>query len=301
MNPSIEKDFRLHIAHISDLHFSELNYSPAQFFSKRWIGNLNFIFSRKKIFEPAQLTPLPSLFKEFGVDHVVISGDLSTTSLDEEFRQASQFINQLTGKGMSVFSLPGNHDHYTKSAYKNQKFYDFFNCAYTLEDHPIYSYNLKKHKVAAKHLGHKWWLISLDTALATSLVSSRGYFSPELEKNLEEVIALIPKDNSIILVNHFPFFNHESPRKALVRGESLLSLIRKHENIKLYLHGHTHQHCIADLRDNGLPIISDSGSVTHRKSGTWNLFEITPEKCEIKAFRWEDGWQQNNQATFTWK
>jgi 3',5'-cyclic AMP phosphodiesterase CpdA len=305
MNSS--KDFCLRIAHISDLHFSKPTCSPFQFLSKRWIGNLNLIFSRQKNFETERLKYLVEIFKEHKVDHVVISGDLSTTSLEQEFKEASAFIEQLKAAGMNVFTLPGNHDHYTKKAYKNKLFYHFFDCNYSLEDSPIYSYNLKKHKLAAKYLGNKWWLIVLDTAVATSLVSSRGHFSEELENNLKEALLLIPAGHQIILANHFPFFDQESPRKTLARSGDLRALLQKFPNIKLYLHGHTHRHCLADLRASGLPIISDSGSTSHRVRGAWNLIDISSKGCDFQVFKWHASetestphWRPVSQAAFHW-
>lgn len=297
--------FRL--AHISDLHFSKSTCNPLQFLSKRWIGNLNLIFSRQKNFETERLERLIDIFKQNQVQHVVISGDLSTTSLPHEFQEALQFIEKLKAAGMSVFTLPGNHDHYTKKAYKSKLFYNFFHSHYSMEDSPIYAYNLKEHQLAAKYLGNQWWFIALDTAKATSLISSRGFFSEKLERNLKEILGLIPTDHQIILANHFPFFDQESPRKTLERGAYLKNLIERFPNIKIYLHGHTHRHSLADLRPGRLPIISDSGSTSHRKRGAWNLIDVSSQGCSFQVFKWMDSpggtspsWSTVSQTDFNW-
>jgi 3',5'-cyclic AMP phosphodiesterase CpdA len=296
------KDFYFRLAHISDLHFSKPTLNPLQLLSKRWIGNVNFMFSRQKSFETDRLHHLVETFKQLKVDHVVISGDLTTTSLEQEFIEAQTLVELLKSSGIQVYTLPGNHDHYTKKSYRDQLFYQFFDCSYSMENSPIYSYNLKKHKLAAKYLGHRWWLVTLDTATATSLVSSRGYFSTELEQNLKEALPLIPSDHQIILANHFPFFDQESPRKTLVRGTALREVISHFPNIKVYLHGHTHRHCLADLRVNDLPIISDTGSTSHRDRGAWNLFDFNAKGCEVQVFRWQDSslWQPVSQTIFNW-
>jgi len=290
------------IAQISDLHFSHPTFAPSQLFSKRWIGNLNLLFSRRKEFETASLFHLVELFKKEGVDHIVITGDLTTTSFDKEFEAASQLVEQFKQAKIQVFALPGNHDQYTKSAYRKQLFYQFFpSCLGEKEGHPLEKFDLKKDKIAIKSLSPGWWLILLDTAVATSLISSRGLFSSECEVSLEKALQSIPKDQHIILCNHFPFFDHESPRKTLVGSSRLKALIQRFKNIKMYLHGHTHRHCLADLRGNGYPIILDSGSTSHLEIGAWNLIEISPKDCKIQVFRYSlSGWHPAHQASFIW-
>jgi 3',5'-cyclic AMP phosphodiesterase CpdA len=296
----------LRIAHISDLHFAKATYNLSQFFSKRWIGNLNLLFSRKQDYLPERLASLPSLFQELKVDIVLVSGDLSTTSLSEEFGLARSFLKQIEEKNIPVIALPGNHDHYTKSAYKNRLFYQFFNSKFSPKNEGVFAYNLKEHKVAAKPLPHNWWLVALDTALSTPIVSSRGLFSSELEENLKKVLSLIPSDQPILLVNHFPLFPHESPRKTLQRSNALQEVIKNFPNIKMYLHGHTHRHCLADLRANGFPIIMDCGSTTHREKGSWNLLTISPKECAVKVYNWnanenQQTWQSVRDASFLWE
>lgn len=286
------------LAHISDLHFNALSLSPLQFFSKRWLGNLNLVLSRKKNFITDRLNSLIELFQSLGVEHVIISGDLSTTSYEKEFELASQFIKQFNAVGIEVLALPGNHDQYTQRAFKQRLFYQYFDAKFSEEK----AFNLRDHGVTATSLAPKWWFIALDTAIATSIVSSRGYFSPKTEAHLEELLALIPSDHNILLANHFPFFEQEGPRKSLGRAKALRDLVRRHPNIRLYLHGHTHRHCIADLRSNGFPIILDSGSTSHSKTGSWNFLDISPSGCEIKAYKWDPEspaqWSISKQSIF---
>jgi 3',5'-cyclic AMP phosphodiesterase CpdA len=278
----------IRIAHISDLHFSKTTLNPLQFFSKRWLGNLNLIFSRKGNYLTQRLFPLVDLFKELGVQHVIITGDLTTTSRRQEYLLANQLIAQFKEAGLSVLALPGNHDHYTKKACLEKRFYQFCDTPFN------------EHGIAVKSLGGRWWVIALDTAIATSLISSRGYFSPLLEKHLEETLSQIPQGDSVLLANHFPFFDHDSPRKMLVRGDALKNLIARFPAIKFYLHGHTHRHCLADLRPNGLPILLDSGSTPHRIDGAWNLIDLTPSGSTVRVYRWKDGWKPTEQAEFSW-
>ncbi len=167
-----------------------------------------------------------------------------------------------------MICIPGNHDHYTRSAYRNRTFYNYFPSSWD----PSLNCNLKTDGVTAKKLCPGWWIVGLDTACSTSWVYSTGYFNPRTEKALDILLQSLPEN--ILLVNHFPFFQHDSKRKVLLRGPALQQLVEKHPQVKIYCHGHTHRRCIAPLESSGLPLILDPGSTTHRSNDGWHLIEI---------------------------
>ena len=284
----------LKIAHISDLHFSKICKGLSQFFSKAWLGNLNLLFNRKYDYSPEGPYALISLFKEKGITDVIISGDLTTTSSKEEFALAEMFVNRLREEGLKPHLIPGNHDHYTKSAYRKKIFYHYFESEHLKE----FPYNLVEHGVSAKRLNPDWWLVLMDTTLATPLTSSNGYFTKKTEMFLEKLLKGIPSNENILIVNHFPFFQNEKPKKRLLRGDSLRKSIEKHPNIQLYLHGHTHKQSIADCREKGLPIILDSGSTAYQE-GSCHLLQLGSTTCDLAVFRWKEGqWSQTEKRLF---
>lgn len=285
----------MRLAHISDLHFSYPSFNPIQFFSKRWLGNLNLLLSRKKHLSSHQLFLLPDFFIEQEVTHVLITGDFSSTSLKKEFVEASAFVHDLERVGLKVFTLPGNHDHYTRSAYKKKFFYDFFPTQFEKDS----EFNLKEHGLTITAIEPRLWLILLDTTLATSLISSQGLFSALLETHLEKAVSSIPKEDCILLANHYPLYQSDGFKNGLMRAEALRSLIAKFSNIKLYLHGHTHRHCIADLRLSRLPIILDPGSAAHSKTGGIHIMDLTPALCQIHYYQWNGQWSSSKKEQFS--
>ncbi|MDN3506777.1 MAG: metallophosphoesterase [Simkaniaceae bacterium] len=285
----------MRIAHISDLHFGSVSFSPLQFFSKRWLGNLNFLLTRKKDFLYNRLIELIDFFKEEGVTHVVITGDLSVTSRKKEFKMAKRYIDLLKKEGLEVFTVPGNHDHYTKQSYRKKSFYNHFNPHFD-KDCP---YNLKEHQVSYTQLSEGLWLLGIDTAKATSLISSQGHFSEEIEKNLINALKEIPEGDNVILVNHFPIFCNDSEKKQLEGKEQLKDLMAKNPQIFLYLHGHTHRQTVADLRGSDLPIISDSGSTPLRKNGACHLLTIGDNTVQLNVYRYNTEWMQTEAHAFT--
>jgi 3',5'-cyclic AMP phosphodiesterase CpdA len=269
----------MRIAHLSDLHFASWDWNISQLFSKRWLGNLNFLFGRRNDFDHVRLQTLPLLLKSLDVSTVIVTGDLSTTSAPAEFTTAKKLIHQIESQGIEVLCIPGNHDHYTQQAYRERHFYDHFSSSWGKG-------SLKEDGVTAKQLCAGWWIVGLDTALATSWLHSTGYFSPHIEKALDHLLQKLPSEDQILMVNHFPFFQHESPRKQLVRGQELQKLVTKYPQIKLYCHGHTHRRCMAPLQPSGLPLILDPGSTPHRKNGGWYLIDLP--KNMVQYYRWKE-------------
>lgn len=274
----------LRIAQLSDLHFSDITFSPSQFLSKRWLGNLNLIFTRRKAHQYEQLDQLKTLLTELKVDLVIVTGDISTTSKHLEFVLAKEFFNDLEHKNIQLLFIPGNHDLYTKNAYKNKTFYRYF----PNKGLPsLFSeYSLKKDEIEIFELAKDLCCICLDTVIPTHLFSSQGFFNEKLEKRLLHVLKQIPKTTSIILINHFPFFSNESPRKDLIRREALKTICEEHSNIVLFLHGHTHRQTVADLRPK-LPIILDSGSTSHVNRGTFHLLTLNTN-LNVDVYQWKD-------------
>lgn len=283
-------------AHISDLHFAKPSWGINQFFSKRWIGNANFYLRRRSQFCFKNLKTLPLLFKKLNISQVLITGDLTTTSAEKEFLMAQSFIQNLKEQGLSVLLLPGNHDHYTKSAFSNKTYYRFFPSHFSSDS---ISCNLKEDGLTVVPLTNKWTAICLDTAIATPPLACYGFFSMQLEEKLRQALKKIPKDHRILLLNHFPLIYNEAPEKGLKRSEALCEVIKEFPQITLYLHGHTHRHCIADLRQSGLPIILDSGSVIEKKTGAWNLIELHEEEFSVEAFKIiNHSWQSTSCSHF---
>lgn len=276
----------IRFAHISDLHFGSVSFSPFQFFSKRWMGNLNYLVSRRKAFRHERLLQLISLFKEKRITHVMITGDFSTTSRQVEFEMGRRFVSLLEKEGLTVFCVPGNHDNYTKRAFRKGLFYHFFPSKFD-SSCPL---SLKEDKVTYCSLTNSLSLIALDSTISTTLLSAQGLFSEELQENLKKALAAIGPEKEVILINHFPFFPNDPPKKRMVGGHALQELLEHTPNVLLYLHGHTHRQIVADLRPSSLPILSDPGSTPLIEKGTCHTFTLNSKKVQIDVLRFKEKW-----------
>lgn len=287
----------MRIAQISDFHFTHLTWNPFRLFSKRLLGNLNWLVNRKSSFSHVPLEKLPALFSELNVDLILFGGDFTTTSLKKEYEKASSLVSKFSQKWIAI---PGNHDHYTYRSFRKKHFYKYFSNEKKEIFHPIDFFNLEQHGVEVHQIGPNWWLIALDTARPTPLYSSKGFFGKPLEEYLREILALLPDDASVILLNHYPFFPLDHALHSLERGDALQKMIQESPQIRLYLHGHTHKHAITDLQPS-LPILLDSGCSAQEKEGTWNLIDLLPDHCRVTAYSWENKWKPFREELIQWK
>jgi 3',5'-cyclic AMP phosphodiesterase CpdA len=271
----------LRIAHFSDPHFASITYHPNQFFSKRWLGNMNLLFFRSKTLRTRQLLDLPELFISLGIDFVAITGDLTTTSLDEEYKQAKVFVDSFIAQGMVTAVLPGNHDIYTKESERAQRFYQYFPSSAV------------KDKVEVRKIKEGFWWIGLHCAYASNLFLSNGKFTSSMEVSLKNTLDTIPREDCVIIGNHFPLFSTGNMRHDLMGAKKLQEIVKKYPNIKLYLHGHDHVHYIVDKIQEGFPLVLNAGSASHLPGGSFYVLDLSPENCFCKRFSFENKESKN--------
>lgn len=281
---------QLRLAHLSDPHFSSIVLHPNQFLSKRWIGNLNLIFFRNRFFRLTPLFHLPEWMDRLGVDAISITGDFTTTSHEKEFQEASAFVKSFR---QPLFTLPGNHDCYTKEAEKKKLYYSAF-------PDP----DLQNRRVSAKPLKEGWWHVALDCTLSTPAFHAYGRFFPEMEEELDKVLSSLPQEDSIILANHFPLFLTGSEKHGLQRAAPLQTILKRHPNVKLYLHGHEHLPYFVDRREQRLPLVNNAGSCARKVKGGFSLFDLSREGCHFQRYALVKGqevdWEIEEEQRIRW-
>lgn len=244
---------------------------------------------REKVFSFQQVELLPELFADLKVDLVLFGGDFTSTSMTEEFEIAASFVSKFKQPWIAI---PGNHDTYTLRSQKKKTYYQ-----YLTNPHKTVGF-LKQDGIEGHKIAPSWWVVALDTSFPN--FSSKGRFSKNLENRLENLLNEIPSEDKIVLFNHYPFFKQEVESHSLERAEALEQVLRKHPNIVLYLHGHTHRHSIADLRPSQLPIVLDSGSCAQTQTGTWNLIDLQDQGCTVSTYSWMPQWTQTKSQEFLW-
>ena len=151
-------------------------------------------------------------------------------------------------------------------------------------------------------LGKQWWYIGLDCAVAAPLFCAYGNFFEQTERHLDEALSKIPKSDRVIIGNHFPLYPNKRPKHDLKRAKKLQELLKRYEQVKLYLHGHDHKYYLVDKQEEGLPLVLNSGSCAHKPDGTFYLIDLFEKEClvqrllfrkERNAFSWVIDWQKH--------
>lgn len=274
------------IAHLSDIHFSYFQFSFSHFKTKEWLGNLNYLLHRQWIYKPLKLWDIDKWLKTQNVEHVIFSGDFTTTGSDIEFQIAKNFLYHIQESGMKAYALPGNHDTYTLDAKNEKRFFHHFSPF--LQDHYFKGekYSLDTNQIEIRHIDSKWTLISLDTTLPTPIFQSWGEFSQEMASCLDNALEAL-KNRHIIIANHYPLYKTNGPRRDLKGYDLLQEVLQKYPNVKLYLHGHTHKHQQIPPKKPNLPLVLNCGSTSHTcKSGLYliDLFDDGDYKVESHKF-----------------
>jgi 3',5'-cyclic AMP phosphodiesterase CpdA len=120
------EDAPVRIVHLSDIHFWRYAFHPMRLLSKRLLGTASLVLGRGRRFRLERVPELLERVQNVQADHILITGDLTTTALNDEFHHARSALSALLDDPAKVTILPGNHDRYTLRAHRSQRFEHYF-------------------------------------------------------------------------------------------------------------------------------------------------------------------------------
>lgn len=231
--PPLETSYR--VVHISDLHLWRIPANPLLWRGKRLLGLSNLVLRRGRRFRREALPELLAEIERDSADHLVVSGDLTTTSLDLEFEDFGKAFDSWLGDPYRATLVPGNHDRYTRPAVRERVFERHFSPLCGEGNFPF-----------RKELAPGLALIGFDPCRPNPF-SARGEAPGEA---LVSLTRLLGEERSrgtqaLLFVCHYPA---EAPAKHrrhlkghdLVNGEELLALFQGFPIPTWWLHGHIH-------------------------------------------------------------
>lgn len=112
----------MRIVQLSDIHIWRYTRNPLRLLNKRAIGFAELIGGRAKKFRLERLVHVVERVVDLAPDHVMITGDLTTTALREEFEQARRMLDPILTDPRNATVLPGNHDRYTLKSVRTRAF-----------------------------------------------------------------------------------------------------------------------------------------------------------------------------------
>jgi 3',5'-cyclic AMP phosphodiesterase CpdA len=222
----------LRIVHLSDIHVWQYSFNPFHLINKRAVGILSLLAGRARRFRRERLRAVVERVLSLGPDHILITGDLTTTALPGEFLAGRRALADLLSDPARVTVIPGNHDRYTTGSVRYRIFEEWFGAFAPPGPYPW-----------LRPLDDQTAILGLDAT--RSHLSARGYLSPEqLERARDLVADPEARPRRLIVANHYPVvapkaYAGELAPKRLKNAEALgrwLATLVPH----LYCCGHVH-------------------------------------------------------------
>lgn len=285
----------MRIAHISDLHLLDLEGAvPHRILNKRFTGWVNIRLNRGHTHKPAPVHAAGKAFRDVGVDHVVVTGDLTNLALEKEFVLVRSFLDGLGYPPEDVSVVPGNHDTYTRGSHRVARFGTYLAPYATGDVHVAgaepFPFVRLRGPVA---------IIGLSSAVPRPpLVASGELGATQLEALCRilarpEVAARTP----VVLVHH-PIHNPSSRGKVWLEG--LVDADALHAALRdvprgLLLHGHLHKRIhrqLATRRGSIDAVGATSASLMHEshdKMAGFNVYDVSEDGAidRIGAYRFD--------------
>ena len=252
------------IAHISDLHIPSPGNWPwsDMVFNKRITGAANLLTFRNDAHPFAACEELIADLNAHSVDHVILTGDLTNLSLEEEFERAHALLTKL-GDGRKLSLVPGNHDKYVTSSVREGRFESWFGQWMHADgdENADYPYT--------KSIAEGVQFLGLCSAIPTPPFMSWGRLgSDQLERLIARAEAIDARRNFTIAAVHHNLHPRSSARKdwsTMLKDRDAFVDALFTAGIDLVLHGHTHEaHRMRIQRGD------QSVSVVGCGSSTWN-------------------------------
>lgn len=221
----------MRIVLFGDIHLYRLWLAPWQLASKRILGQSNLILNRRKRFVHEQLGPM--IEKAIGLkpDILLLSGDVSTTSLKREFEDVKAALSPLADRVPAVL-VPGNHDRYTFSAARSRVI-DRMLRDWVPQSFPH-----------TRELTGRWRLLAMDAATPRAY-NARGRLGTDQLDQAKAYCESLDETQGLIVLCHYPCALprgvHEHESHALQERDALRGVLEQCKARVVYLHGHIHQ------------------------------------------------------------
>jgi 3',5'-cyclic AMP phosphodiesterase CpdA len=221
----------LRIVHLSDIHFWQYAFNPLRLLSKRLVGTAELLLGRARRFRLERAPELVARVSGLHADHILITGDLTTTALPNEFRAARSVLSDWLGDPGRVTIIPGNHDRYTMYAHRSQRFEQYFGRFSPQSAYPW-----------VRPLGDDTGILGLDPTRPR--ITARGRLPRHQLERARQVLAESGPIRRLLVACHYPVtvpaeHKAELARKPLANADDLvewLGSIGPH----LYCCGHVH-------------------------------------------------------------
>jgi 3',5'-cyclic AMP phosphodiesterase CpdA len=219
------------IVHLSDIHFWRYAFHPLRLLSKRLLGTASLFLGRGRRFRLERVPELIERVRSLDADHLLITGDLTTTALPGEFHHAKTALSALLHDPAKVTIIPGNHDRYTLRAHRSRRFERYFGSFAPEGPYPW-----------LRDLDGRTAILGLDPTRAG--VSARGRLPHRQLLAAPALVEAARGSTNLVVACHYPVAappEHERrlKRKPIVNAAALVDWLRT-IGPHIYCCGHVH-------------------------------------------------------------
>ncbi len=231
----------MRLALLGDVHLFSLAVRKRRLLSKRVFAHTNLVLNRQHRFNHAVLEASVERIAAMSPDLLLLSGDVTTSSLEREFEDFKRYLAPLAEKVPAVL-VPGNHDRYTFRSRRVRRIETLLDTMM-----PMQFPHLRRLEPAGSGLqrpASRWSLLALDAAIPNR-VFSRGALGRAQLAVAVEMIRNVRSDEGLVVLCHYPCavprgtprgWTHDLAEHRVLR-EALASCAGR----VVYLHGHIHR------------------------------------------------------------
>ena len=110
------------VVHLSDIHVWRYIRGTHVTCWAVALGMMELLMGRARRFQLDRLASVVDRVISLEPDHIVITGDLTTTALPSEFREVASLLAPLLTDPARVSVIPGNHDRATGRSFRSRRF-----------------------------------------------------------------------------------------------------------------------------------------------------------------------------------
>jgi 3',5'-cyclic AMP phosphodiesterase CpdA len=265
----------MRIAHFSDLHLGTRGAPAWRFLNKRITGWVNLRAKRGRIHRPAYVRAIAREIAQLGIEHVVITGDLTNLSLETEYERARDVIERDLGLDPArVTVVPGNHDVYTHGALASRRF-EHYLAPWLVSDLPELSVDANGGRFPSVKLRDGVAIVALSSAVPRPPLVAAGELGAAQIAALGRVLAHPEVGRrTVVLAMHHPAATRWSSLKTYLealRDAPALGLELRKLPRGMILHGHLHRRVQRDIR-------TDAGVIHQVGATSASLHDEAPDR-----------------------
>ncbi len=254
------------------------------FANKRWIGGLNLLLNRGRHHQTPIFEAMVADINKQGVDHILITGDVTNLALDEEFRFAKSLIQTLDLGPEQITVIPGNHDAYVQkgATYFKTHFHEYYESDVAAGQNSAEQWPSIRRRDSVTIFG-------ISTSLQTPWFTAYGVIGEAQLQRLRD--ALLDEQYAdtlrLVAIHHSPAEPRARSRVRGLRDRQALYDVLKETGAELILHGHEHLDLSAVLpgRDGEIPVRGiqsgtyDAGDSALDRRARYRIYEIS-DTCD---------------------